>query len=302
MGKIRLGKICFVIIALYSFVGFSACFSAPKQTAETFADRNSALNMLNLANQAANRGNFKVALDFLEGAWRLAASADDSSLRIRVMTSRGNVYFFQSEYDKAFSEWEKASSEGDNPDSGKPELAALARIYSIRAKVLLLANENSGVSETAEELKGQLSKEMSIVRSDDFSTAAGRITMGLAERQLGRWNEAENEINQALGFYQRNDNLEDVAYCWFIIASIRSMAGNNDASRYEASIEALKTAISYDRRVENGYGLAASWRAMGDVYEKAGRQQDSQAAWRRAAEIYRAIGLTEQAEKLESQL
>jgi len=72
------------------------------------------------------------------------------------------------------------------------------------------------------------------------------------------------------------------------------------AGQYNSSIEALKTAISFDRRAENGFGLASSWQAMGDVYKKAGMEAESKAANSRAAEIYRAIGLPERAERSES--
>jgi hypothetical protein len=60
------------------------------------------------------------------------------------------------------------------------------------------------------------------------------------------------------------------------------------------------TAINFDRRAENGFGLASSWQAMGDVYQKAGRTQESLDAWSRAAEIYRALGLDNKAESLEN--
>jgi len=58
-------------------------------------------------------------------------------------------------------------------------------------------------------------------------------------------------------------------------------------------------AIRFDRRAENGFGLASSWQAMGDVLSKAGRSSEAQAAWRRAADIYRAIGLNNLAENVE---
>ena len=286
------------LIFLFSFF-IPGCSSAPPRTGEVFSDRNTALNQLNLANQLANRGRFEDALLLLMEARRLAVSTDDPSLRVRTAISRGNFLFYLGSYEEAFSEWDTASAEGDS--SGEPALAALARIYLIRARIMMLANEDGGASAAsvtgAEELKTKLEREMILVRNDEASTAAGQITLGFAERQLGRWAEAEREVRRALDFHQRNNNLEDAAYCWFIIGSIRSFAGN-----YDSSLEALRTAISLDRRAENGFGLASSWRAMGDVYQKAGRAQESREALQRAAEIYRAINLDEHAEALESEL
>ena len=288
-------KLFFVIVVFSSFAWFPACSSAPKQTGEVFASRNSAHDYLDWANQAANMGRFESALETVEEARRLAFSVDDPSLRIKTATSRGNFLFYLGRHEEAFSEWETASAEGDS--SNEPALAALARIYSIRARIVLLAGEQGGTASVVEGLKTQLDREMAVVRSDDYSTAAAYVTLGLAERQLGRWSEAESAIRRAMNTFERDLRLEDTAYCWFLIASVRSLAGNSNAA-----LEALRTAISFDRRAENGFGLATSWQAMGDVYQKAGRTEDARSAWRRAAEIYRAIGLNERALNLEGEL
>ena len=247
-----------------------------------------------MANQNASRGRYKDALLYLGEARRLAVSSDDPSLRVRTSISRGDILFSMGEHDEAFQEWENANKEGDS--SGLPALASLARIYAIRAKLVLLAN-GTGTDATAEELKAQLNLEMPVVKDDEISSAVANITLGLAEKALGHWAEAESAIKRALDIHEKNFRLEDAAYDWFLIASIRSVAGN-----YNGALEALGTAISFDRRAENGFGLASSWEAVGDVNDKAGKTEDARAAWQRAAEIYRAIGLRGYAERIESQL
>jgi tetratricopeptide (TPR) repeat protein len=280
----------FVALFLFSLALFSGCSSAPKKAAEIFADRNTATNQLDLANQTANRGRYEEALVILEGARNLALSTDDPVLRIKTSTSRGNFLFALGRVDEAFAEWESAASEADS--SGEPVLAALARIYSIRASIVLL--DGGAGTANPEELKNQLNSEMTAVRQDNNATAVGNITIGLAEKQLGRWAEAESAVRRALSFHESGLFLEEAAYDWFLIASIRSMAGN-----YNAALEALDAAIGFDRRAENGFGLASSWQARGDVLSKAGRAAEAAAAWSRAAEIYRAIGLNDLAEKTE---
>jgi tetratricopeptide (TPR) repeat protein len=126
--------------------------------------------------------------------------------------------------------------------------------------------------------------------------ASGYLTLALAEKHLHRWAEAEAAARRALAIYERGRFLEDSAYSWFIIASIRSLSGS-----YDSALLALRTAIEIDRRAENGFGLASSWHAMGDVYRNAGRLQESRAAHQRAADIYRAIGHHDRAEELERQ-
>ena len=299
MKKARLSLLGFLFFGCLSFIVFLGCSSAPRQTGEVFTERDMALNHLNLANQTANRGRYEEALMILEEARRLAVSTDDPSLRIRSSVSRGNFLFFLGHTEEAFWEWENASVEGDV--SGQSSLAALARIYAIRARLMLLTAEpgapSAGTISLVEDLKVQLNREMPLVRADAISSAAAFITLGLAERQLGRWVEAEREFRRALDIHIRNNNLEDIAYSWFLIASVRSLAGNHNAS-----LEALRTAISFDRRVENGFGLASSWQAKSDVYRNSGRVEESLAARRRAAEIFRAIGFIERAENLEMEL
>jgi len=287
-------RVGFLFVFLFFFITiFSGCSSAPKKATEIFTDRNTAIKQLELANLTANRGRYEDALVILGEARKLALSTDDPSLRLNTSISRGNYLFALGRNEEAFTEWESACDEGNA--SGELVLAALARIYSIRAQIMLFDTE-AGTT-TVEELKDQLSHEMAAVKADANSTAVANVALGLAEKQMGHWVEAENAVKKALSYHENGLFLEEAAYDWFLIASIRSMAGS-----YDASLEALNMAIRFDRRAENGFGLASSWQAMGDVLLKAGRGGESAAAWRRAAEIYRAIGLNNLAEKLEEKL
>jgi len=290
MKKLSFLFISFFFSIAFSIAIFSGCSSAPKKATEIFSDRNTAIKQLDLANLTANRGQYEKALEILEEARKIAVSTDDPPLRLKTSMSRGNFLFALGRYTEAFAEWESASSEGDS--SGETVLAALARIYSIRAKIVLLDAESGAA--TVQELKDQLNREMTAVKSNDNATAVGNITLGFAEKQTGRWVDAENAVKKALSYHESGLFLEDAAYDWFLIASIRSLAGN-----YDAALDALRTSIRFDRRAENGFGLASSWQAMGDVLSKAGRGGEAQAAWRRAAEIYRAIDLNDLAEKIE---
>ena len=270
------------------------CSSAPPPVTDIYSIRNMAVQQINLANHTANRGLYEDALLIIEEARRLAISADDPSLRIQSSISRGNILFSLGREEHAFQDWEAALAEGDN--QGQALLAAQARIFLIRASLILLDKDDeiSAGSSTAADFKDELDRLLPALRQDPFTLAAWYITMGLAERQLERWEEAESAVRRALEIYDRNLWLEDSAYSWFLIASIRSLSGN-----YDSALAALRTSINIDRRAENGYGLANSWQAMGDVYDKAGLGEEARAAWQRAAEIFRAIGLDERAERLE---
>jgi tetratricopeptide (TPR) repeat protein len=291
--------ILFAMLITLSSLLVSSCSSAPKKPAEIFTERIVAANQLNLANQIANQGRYEDALLILTEARRLALSTDDPQLRIKTSMSRGNILFALGRQTEAFREWDTASAEGET--SGEKVLAAFARIYKIRAELVLLANnENtfnaataataaSATAAAAEEFKQRLSDEMTAVKSNSPATAAAYVTLGLAEKQLKRFTEAETAVKKALDIHEKSLSLEDAAYDWYIIASIRSVAGD-----YPASLDALNNAIKFDRRAENGFGLASSWKAMGEVYQKTGKTEEARLAFERAADIYRAIGLNEQ--------
>jgi tetratricopeptide (TPR) repeat protein len=85
--------------------------------------------------------------------------------------------------------------------------------------------------------------------------------------------------------------LEQSAYDWYLIASVFSVSG-----RYDDALAALKKALEFDRRAENGYGLGKDWLTIGDVYAKAGQQGQASAAYQRAAEIFRSGGFTADAD------
>jgi tetratricopeptide (TPR) repeat protein len=247
-----------------------------------------------MANETANQGKYQDALILIEEARRLAVAADDPALRIKTALSRGNVYFSTGRHEEAFKEWESARVEGEA--AGQGDLASLARIYTARGRLVLDSPDwRAGLS--VEEIRDQIQLEISLIKEDEQAAAMGWMALGMAEKELGRYPEAENAVRQALNIHEKGLFLEEAAYDWYLIASIRSVA-----TQYAAALEALQTAINFDRRAENGFGLASSWQAMGEVCLKDGKPAEAEAAFRRAAEIFRALRLDDAAEKAEARL
>jgi tetratricopeptide (TPR) repeat protein len=275
----------FLIVGTALF--FAACSTAPKRPVEVFAVRNMAVNQLDLANKAADQGRYGDALLLLEEARRLAVSVDDPTLRIRTSLARGNIGFSMGNHEEAFAAWDAAREEAEK--AGEGELTAAAGIYISRGRLILLSK--SGASpEALEELRLGVTRHISLIKSDFLSTALGWITLGLIYKEEGLYPEAEDAFGRALVIHGKNRYLEEAAYDWYLIASVRSVAG-----RCDEAAEALETAIAFDRRAENGYGLAADWSALGEVYAKAGKTAESGAAKERAAAIFKSIGLDDSA-------
>jgi tetratricopeptide (TPR) repeat protein len=258
----------------------ASCSSAPKNPAEIRAQRNGAEKQLELANRQAERGDFEGALALLELARQLAVAADDPSLRVRTGLSRGNVLFYQGKRDEAAAAWEAAEAEAE----GDPALAAAARIYAARGRLLIASAEGRG-AEAAAPVKNEVDRAMDRLKKDDLSTALGWTVIGLAEKEGRRFTEAEAAVRKALALHQKGNYLEQAAYDWYLIASIRSLAG-----RYPAAEAALQEALALDRRAENSWGLAMDWRALAEVCRKAGKDSQAEAAAARSQEILRALG------------
>jgi len=119
----------------------------------------------------------------------------------------------------------------------------------------------------------------------------------LALRALGRWSEAEDAARRSLDIHLRERQLESASYDWFIIASIRSLAGNT-----QGALDALQSSITLDRRIENSWGIAASYRAMGDVYFRAGQNSEGLASFNRARAIFLAMGNIEEAADIDRRI
>jgi tetratricopeptide (TPR) repeat protein len=273
---------------MFSLGLFGACSSAPKRPAAVFTIKHQVTTQLELVHKETDQGNYEQALNLLEEARRLAISADDPELLIREGLSRGTILYALGRTEEADAVWNRALAEAEL--AGEAELAAIVRIY--KARSILLAD-----GAAAETVKTQVRTQLAAIESDKLARALGWTVIGLAEKEQRRWSEAEGSFQKALAIHEQDNYLEQAAYDWFLIASVRSIAGE-----YAGALDALGKAIGFDRRAENSYGLGMDWRAQGDVYKKMGKPDEAGEAYRRSAAIFRAISLEQEALQVESRL
>ena len=262
---------------MFFFLLLAACSSAPKNQGEIYDLRRRAESRLDQGNKQADQGNLETALVFLDEAFQFAILADDPSLRVRANLSRSNVLFSLENRDEAVRGWYEALGEAERMRN--QELIAISRIHINRGRLL----SADGKAE-AQSIRDEVSRDLALIKSDQLYIAFAWMVVGLAEKELGQYAQAETTMRRSLNIHERAQNFELAAYDWFLIASFRSLSGNYGGAR-----QALETAINYDRRVENSWGLANDWRALGDVHKKAGDSEASRAAYTRAAEIFRAL-------------
>ena len=266
-----------------------SCSTAPKNPGDVYTLRSGAESLLESANKDAGRGNFENALLLLNKCKQNAILADDPSLIIRSCLSRGNVLLALGRTDEAFAEWEFAISEAQRIEN--TELLSVSKIFRARGNLVL--GRAGGAQAVLDEVIGESAN----IKSNRLYLAFSWQVRGLALSALGSYREAEDAVKRSLEIHVRDRYLENASYDWYIIASIRSLANNT-----KDAIEALETSIELDRRIENSWGLAASWRAMGDVYRKAGRNSDADYAYRRALAIYNAMSNENEAAETQRRL
>jgi tetratricopeptide (TPR) repeat protein len=273
-----------LIIIVLAMLFVSACSTPPKNPGDVYDLRKQAEAQLALGNNHADRGGFDLALTILNEALRLAIAVDDPGLRIRVGLSRGNVLFSLDMREEAETAWNNALGEAEK--TGSSELIAVSRIHIARGR--LLSPEGKAA---AQSIRDEVNQNLAQVKSDRLYTAFAWMIIGLAEKELGRYAQAEAAVRRSLEIHEKDLYFELAAYDWFMIASFRSLAGD-----YRGARQALESAIAFDRRVENSWGLASDWRALGDVSRKAGDSNAAYAAYLRASEIFRALGNEESAD------
>jgi tetratricopeptide (TPR) repeat protein len=276
-----------ILIFAASLFVFS-CSSKPKNTGDIVTLRTQTEKELAVANREAGRGSYEVARGLLEECSRKAVVTDDWGLIIRCGLSLGNVLFSIGDNEGAFSEWDKAVRLAEK--HGNRELLSVSKIYKARGELL------SGDS-LAQTVLDEVTREAANIKNDKLYLAFSWQVRGLSYRALGSFREAEDALKKSLAIHESEKYLDNASYDWYTIASVRSLAGNT-----RGAIEALESAIKLDRRAENSWGLAANWRAMGDVYRKAGDTQAADEAYLRAKEIYTAMKKFKEAEEIDKRM
>jgi tetratricopeptide (TPR) repeat protein len=265
---------------------FSGCSSAPKGPPENRTGRRAAASQLETASREADRGNYAGALALADEARRFAVAADDPPLIIRSGLTRGAILVSLGRSGEARAAFEGALAEAERIRDGS--LAAASRVHIARQQLI---EGSRGAAEVREQAK----QEIALIKTEPSDLALGWILVALAEKELGNWADAEQGIKNALNIHIKGSYLEQAAYDWYLIASIRSLSG-----AYQDALDALEEALSYDRRAENTYGLGMDWKALGDVYQKAGKDGAADIAYRRAADIFRSNNMAREAGEAEA--
>ena len=273
---IRILKLHITFLLTSVLLFSAACSTSPKNPGDVTDVRRLTEKELASANREAGRGNLETALALMTGCKNRAIMVDDASLMIRSGLSIGNTLFSLGRNEEAFAEIERAVALAQNYKDS--ELLSISKIFLARGRLI------SG-SASAQSVLDEVNREAGNIKKDRLYIAFSWQVRGLALRELGSYSEAEAVIRRSLDIHVKDRYLENAAYDWYMIASVRSLAGNTSGA-----LQALESSIALDRRVENTWGLASNWRAVGDVHRRAGNIKEAAEAWQRSKEIFAAMG------------
>ena len=287
MGRIKL-HITFLPVIIAALFMAVSCSTKPKNPGDVTNIRVLTEKELASANREAGRGNFEIAFALITGCKNRAIMVDDVSLMIRCGLSLGNVLFSLGQSDEAFTQLEQAVALAQK--FGNSELLSVSRIFLARGRLI------SGRA-SAQSVLDEVNREAGNIKKDRLYIAFSWQVRGLAMRDLSSFSDAEAAVRRSLDIHVKDKYLENAAYDWYIIASIRSLAGNSSGA-----LQALESSIDLDRRVENTWGLAANWRAVGDVHNKAGNKSEAIEAWQRSRAIFDAMGSAYEVEEIDKRI
>jgi tetratricopeptide (TPR) repeat protein len=277
-------KLCVLLFVIL----FASCSTAPKRPAAVYNIQSLADDFISMANKEADQGNYEQALEYLEKAWKLAVQTDRPSLRVRVNMARADAYYSLGKTAEAEDIWRETEREANFND--EPMLASACRMFRARSTLM------SGTGKP-EDVLAIVQKELNILKSDKLFYATAWTVKGLCEKELSLYSDAEKSIMNALSIHEKANYLEQAAYDWYLIASVRSVAGN-----YQGAIDALNRAIAFDRRAENTFGLAMDWIATGEIYRKMGNENRVADSFERAVEILRVMGKEAEAYEIKQRI
>ena len=276
-----------IIVTAVMLISIS-CSSQPKNPGDIYDVRSLTEKELALANREFGRGNFVASHSLLVECKQRAILVDDTSLMIRCGLSLGNLLYTLGRRDDAFAEWEQAVALAKG--FGDRELLSVSNVFFARGRLV------SG-SASAQSVLDEVSREAANIKTDNLYIAFSWQVRGMALRELKSFREAEDAVKRSLDIHEKEKFLENASYDWYLIASIRSLAGNTSGA-----LQALESSIALDRRVENSWGLAASWRAVGDVHRKTGNSKEAVEAYQRSKAIFTAMGNEYEASEIEKRL
>ena len=277
-----------ILILLFT----TACSSGPKRQMLITTIQKNCRDSIETANSYILSGNYTQAEEFLDIARRQALSIDNYDLLLSVTLAHVSLYLSYNppEIEKAQVYVKQAYALVNDTNKIKESelLCAMAE-----ARILIAQN---AVQENFKTITDKIDNAKKVFKDNPYNHAQCDSILGDIYRLSGKYKEADKIYNEAAKLFTDQMYLSEIGITWYKIAQNRSQSGNK-----KGALEALNTAIYYDRCAENSMALGADYYIKAVILLKEPSSDKSQLEARKAllhsAEIYNAANMPELANK-----
>ena len=280
-----------VISVLLIFLS-TGCSSGPKRQMYISTIHNSCVDSIEAANSCILNGNYSQAEELLIKARSQAVSIDNYDLLLSVSLTHVSLYLSYNppviEKAKLYLEQAYTLSEQTNKIGESELLCAMSE-----ARILIAENE---VQKNFKTIIDKMDDAKKVFKNNPYNHAQCDSILGDVYRLSGNYKEADKVYNEAAKLFTDNRYLSEIGITWYKIAQNHSQSGN-----IKKALEALNTAIYYDRCAENSMALGADYYIKAVILLKGktteANKNEAKKSLKHSAEIYNAANTKELAEK-----
>ena len=250
-----------LIVLLISLTAASvlliSCSSAPKESDVVNSRKNKAAELTEFGNNYYAEGKYNQALVFFQLALDENTAADHESGIIKSSNSAGKAYLNMNDTENAEKYFLHALSLSEKTDDRK-----LRSVSSNNLGELYLR--------TGEFKKAEDMLEKAFVSADTNSEEAAVIlhNLGTALKKEGEYTKALSRFGQSAKINKSKKNHAQLAANYYMTASVYSKK-----ETYDLAESFLLKALEEDKIVENSFGIAKDFKALGLVNEKMGNTE-----------------------------
>ena len=270
----------------------TACSSGPKRQMFITTIQNTCEDSIQAANGCILNGNYAQAEELLLKARTQAVSIDNYDLLLSVSLTHVSLYLSYNppEITKAQKYLEESYSLVKN--TSKIQESELLCAMS-EARILIAKND---VQNNFQSIVDKMDDAKKIFKNNPYNHAQCDSILGDVYRLSGKYKEADKIYNESAKLFTDNRYLSEIGITWYKIAQNHSQSGNR-----KKALEALATAIYYDRCAENSMALGADYYIKAVILLKGSpddeARNEAKKSLRHSADIYNAAGRPELAEK-----
>ena len=270
----------FLLIMLFLFF---SCSSAPKRVMLVTDSTNLAYSRLEEADASIVSGKFERAYNQLSSAYSLALSVDNTVLLCKIVLSGIVLKIANPDFIDALDESETSVVQNESflslskdellvfakklasRSSEQNTLSSLCSVYDVRIQLEneKTLSEGNISSQNMNVYLALLEKAKPALSKEAFYLAYLYRTMGEVCMAGGKFGEAQKNYSEAAKIHTKERYLNEIGLDWYCVARAYSQGGNK-----KAAVDAILTALKYDRDAENTRGIAADYMAYSKILLK----------------------------------